>query len=107
MSAPVPTLVTYTPKPGKEKELLALIEKHWPALDKAGLVTKEKARVWRAHDKRKGHTYFVEFMTWKDGEASSLAHQLPEVMAVWEPMGPIMEGMSIAQIEELKMPFAE
>ena len=107
MSKPVPTLVSYFPKPGKEKELLALIEKHWPALDKAGLVTKSPAKVWKAHDKRKGTEFFIEYMEWKDGEASGIAHQLPEVMAVWEPMGPIMETMSIVQIEELPMPFAK
>lgn len=105
MSKPVPTLISYFPKPGKGKELLALIEKHWPILDKGGLVTKTKAKVWKAHDKRQNTDYFIEYMEWKDGESSGLAHQLPEVMAVWETMGPIMETMSIVQIEELPMPY--
>ena len=89
---PVLTHVTYYPKKGKEKELLELIKKHWPALLKLGLVTDEPATVYQAHDKRSGNTYFIEIFAWRDEEASSIAHQTPEVMAVWEPMGNIMEG---------------
>jgi quinol monooxygenase YgiN len=100
-SEPVTMLVTYRPKPGKEKELQALVEKHWPTLDRVGLVTKEPAKIWRATDKRSGASYFVEWFRWKDGEASETAHQTPEVMAVWEPMGPILEELTLAQIEPI------
>jgi hypothetical protein len=98
-SAPVLTLVTYTPRKGKEADLLALVEKHWPTLQKVGLVTAEPAKVWRATDKRKGTVAFVELFSWRDGEASGIAHQMPEVMAVWEPMGGVMEDMRIEQLE--------
>jgi hypothetical protein len=100
--SPVPMMVTYRPKQGKEAELQALVAKHWPTLAKAGLVTSEPARVWRATDKRSGAVSFIEMFSWKDGESSGIAHQLPEVMALWEPMGPIMEGMSLQQIEQLE-----
>jgi quinol monooxygenase YgiN len=98
-SAPVLTLVTYRPKKGKEAELLALVRKHWPALQKAGLITPELAKVWKATDKRKGTVAFVELFSWRDGEASGIAHRTPEVMAVWEPMGAAMEEMTIEQLE--------
>jgi quinol monooxygenase YgiN len=98
-SVPVLTLVTYRPKKGKEAELLALVQKHWPALQKAGLVTPEPAKVWKATDKRKGTVAFVELFSWRDDEASGIAHQTPEVMAVWEPMGAAMENMTIEQLE--------
>ena len=98
-SKPVPTLVIYKPKPGKENELQPLVEKHWPTLSRIGLVTKEPARVWRATDARAGKSFFVEIFSWKDGEASNVAHQTPEVMAVWEPMGAILEDLQIAQLE--------
>jgi hypothetical protein len=101
-SDPVTMLVTYRPKPGKEKELQALVEKHWPTLDRVGLVTKEPAKIWRAIDKGSGAPYFVEWFQWKDGEASDTAHQTPEVMAVWEPMGPILEALILAQIEPIR-----
>jgi quinol monooxygenase YgiN len=96
---PVPTLVIYRPKKGKEQELLALVKKHAPALRSVGLITDEPVRAFRAHDKRADATCFVEMMSWRDGEASALAHQTPEVMAVWEPMGPLLEGMQILQLE--------
>jgi hypothetical protein len=28
-------------------------------------------------------------------------HQTPEVMAVWEPMGPVLEDMTICEVEQL------
>src|SRR5690606_156270 len=88
---PLDMLVSYFPKKGKEKELLALIEKHWPILQRAGLSTDQPAEIWEASDKRSGSTYFVEKFQWADDEASDIAHQTPEVMAVWEPMGEVMD----------------
>ena len=88
---PVMMLVTYRPKKGKEDELFELVKKHWPVLSRAGLVTKD-VLLYRATDKRTGAISFVEIFSWKDEEAPGLAHQLPEIMAIWEPMSPILEG---------------
>ncbi|HEY6907983.1 MAG TPA: hypothetical protein VI356_01330 [Myxococcales bacterium] len=98
-SAPVLTLVTYRPRNGKESELLALVQKHWPALQKVGLVTAEPARVWKATDKRKGTVAFVELFSWRDGDASAIAHRTPEVMEVWNPMRAVLDDMTIEQLE--------
>ncbi len=100
-SKPVTMLVSYRPKKGKEKELQTLVEQHWPALDKVGLVTKESAKIWRATDKRSGDVSFIEMFQWKDAEASKIAHETPDVMAIWEPMGPILEELKLAMIEPL------
>ncbi len=103
---PVMMHVTYRPKKGKEEALFALVKKHWPALKKAGLSTKDPATIYRATDKRSGQVYFIEIFSWRDGQASGIAHQTPEVMAIWEPMGRVMEGfggssspMELAEIE--------
>ena len=98
-NAPVMNLVTYIAKPGKEMELLALVRKHEPALRKVGLVTAEPFKLWKAFDIRKGRASIVEQFQWKDGNASNVAHQTPEVMAVWEPMGPVLEELVICEIE--------
>ena len=98
-AAPVANIVTYVPKKGKEAELLALIQKHEPALRKVGLVTNEPFRVWKAYDIRKAQDAFIEYFQWKDGSASDVAHQTPEVMAVWEPMGPVLEQLTICEVE--------
>ena len=60
-AAPVANIVTYVPKKGKEAELLALIQKHEPALRKVGLVTNEPFRVWKAYDIRKEQDAFIEY----------------------------------------------
>ena len=102
---PVTMLVSYYPKAGKEDQLRALVERHWPALEGLGLVTTMKAQIWRATDIRTGERYFVELFQWKDGSASEVAHQSPEVMAIWEPMGPILEKLQLAQVEPLPSAF--
>jgi hypothetical protein len=101
VSNPVTMLVSYYPKPGSEDELLGLIHKHWPTLDRLGLVSQQAPQVWRARDKRTDRTFFVEMFQWKDGQASDVAHQSPEVMAIWEPMGPILENLTLTQIEPI------
>jgi hypothetical protein len=87
-----------------EEELLRLVEKHWPALRAAGLASDTAVQIWRATGKR-GHgggDYFVEMFEWKDVASSNIAHQTPAVMAVWEPMGAVMESMDIAKVERLR-----
>jgi len=99
--APVTNIVTYVPKKGKEAELLALVKQHEPALRSVGLVTDEPFRVWKAYDVRKQREQFIEYFVWKDGKASDAAHATPEVLAVWEPMGPVLEEMTICEVEPL------
>ncbi len=98
---PVTMLCTYRPKKGKEKQLFALVNKHWPALHGAGLATDEPATIYRATDKRTGRVYFVEMFSWKDGQASVIAHQTPAVRAIWNPMERVLESMELAAIERV------
>jgi hypothetical protein len=98
---PITNLVTYVPKPGKAAELLELVKKHEPALRSVGLVTAEPFRLWKAFDIRKQRESIVEMFVWKDGHAPELAHQTPEVMSVWEPMGPVLEDLTICEVEAL------
>jgi hypothetical protein len=99
--APVRNMVTYVPKAGREAELLALVKKHEPALRKVGLVTSEPFKVWKAYDIRKHRESYVEYFVWKNGKCSDVAHQTPEIMAVWEPMGPVLEELTICEVEPL------
>jgi len=100
-AAPVPTLVTYLAKPGQEEALRALVLAHWPALRRLGLATETKPLIWRATDKRSGRISFVELFEWTDAEASDTAHQTPEVMAIWEPMGAVMDGLELKRVEPI------
>lgn len=101
MSKPVQMHVTYRPKKGKEEELFSLVQKHGPALMSTGLLAGGPPTVYRATNKRTGETFFVEMFAWRDETAPNIAHQAPEVMAVWEPMTPILEHLELAVIEQV------
>ncbi|MBZ5537980.1 MAG: hypothetical protein LAO31_18645 [Acidobacteriia bacterium] len=102
-SVPVTMLVSYYPKKGKEKKLLALIKKQWPVLHRAGLVSKIQPQIWRASNKRSNRLFFVEMFQWKDARASDIAHRTPEVMAIWGPMEPLLENLQLSRIESIPL----
>ena len=103
---PLLNICRYKVKPGKQAEMERLLALHWPALHGAGLVTDEKARIYRGlpshdpeDDRHGADRWYVEIMVWKDASSPGLAHELPEVMAVWEPMGAICEEMEFPNFE--------
>jgi len=102
---PLLNICRYKVKPGKEAEMEALLSLHWPALHKAGLATDERARVYkglpsgRPGDKHGAERTYVEILTWKDQSSPGIAHQTPEVMAIWEPMGALCEEMDFPAFE--------
>ena len=101
---PVHRLVVYRPKAGHLEQLESILKKHGPVLRDTGLVVTEGYRLYKANDLRRHgepEPYFVEEFFWKDEQASDLAHQSPAVMAVWETMGPHMEGMTLTTLEAL------
>ena len=100
-SEPVPTLVIYRPKAGTETALEALVRKHLPTLRSLGLLGAGQSVAYRAEDKRSHAVCYVEIFDWKDGRASDVAHQTPEVMAIWEPMGPLLENLEIRTLRPL------
>ena len=102
---PLLNICTYKVKPGKEAEMERLLALHWPTLHKVGLVTDEKARVYRGLPSKKpggehgaARTY-VQILLWRDEKGPDLAHHDPNVMAVWEPMGAICEEMEFPNFE--------
>ncbi len=99
---PIFNVVIYRAKPGKEQQLLDLVKSHWPALSKTGLCTDTPARVYRSQD-GDGKVAFVECFEWKDAKSIDVAHQTPEIMAVWEPMTGVLENLEIHNCERLPM----
>lgn len=106
---PQTVICRYKVKPGKEGQMLELLKKHWPALHAAGLTTDDKPVIYRAIPSGKpggGHdapNTFVEIFSWKTGASAGLAHQMPEVMAVWEPMGAICDDMDFPHFERIDL----
>jgi hypothetical protein len=101
-------LCTYRVKKGKEREFERLLGRHWPTLRKLGLVTGEKPLHFRGVDETEG-TFYVEILSWKDVAAPSTAERIPEVMAVWERMGALVEPrlnrppMEFPHVEKLRI----
>lgn len=83
-------ICTYRVKPGEEDAFKALLAKHWPALKSVGLATDDRPLIYVGKDDT-GGPVFTEIFTWTSANAPQLAHEKPEVMAVWEPMGAICE----------------
>ena len=82
---------TYRVKAGSEGAFEALLEKHWPTLSRLSLVvSEEKAQCFRQRDKE-GRSTYVEIFTWKEEDSPGVAHNHPEVSALWEPMGALCE----------------
>jgi hypothetical protein len=88
---PVENLCYYKIQKSDEAAFMALLAKHWPTLHAAGLATDEPARVLKAVD-RAGNLVIIEFFAWKDASGPGVAHQTPEIMQVWEPMGAFTKG---------------
>jgi hypothetical protein len=109
---PLINICRYKVKPGKEAEMEKLLALHWPALHAAGLATDEPAIVYRGlpsgkpGDEHGAERTYVEILVWKDRNSPRVAHETPEVMAVWEPMGAICESMDFPSFERLELPRA-
>jgi quinol monooxygenase YgiN len=100
---PVHRLVIYRPKAGSLAALEALVKQHGPVLRKTGLLTDDPVRIYRASDVRApdAGAFVVEEFVWRDGAASDIAHQTPEVMAVWETMGPHLADMTLITLDPI------
>lgn len=85
-------LCRYRVKKGKEADFARLLADHWRTLHRLGLATDRPARVLHCQDKA-GNIAFVELFSWKTGNAAHTAHQTPEVMHLWEPMGALCDDM--------------
>jgi hypothetical protein len=110
MSAARPpvAICTYRVKSGKENEFVSLLRRHWPTLRDQGLVENTPSLVFQGTDES-GGSFFVEVLTWKDGEMPNRAHEIPAIMAIWEPMGMCCEArlgrpaMEFPQVEALSL----
>jgi hypothetical protein len=83
---PSVAICTYRIKLGKEDEFLALLRRHWPTLRDLGMATDSPSLVFRGTDES-GGAVITEILTWKDVDMPNHAHEVPSVMAIWEPMG--------------------
>src|SRR4029453_10900033 len=86
MADPATVICLYRVTPGREAEFTGLLRRHWPAPPSLDLAPDKRPGHYRGAEQG-GGPLFVEIFQWKSEEASRIAHEHPEVMAVWEPMG--------------------
>jgi hypothetical protein len=91
MSRSETVICTYRVKAGNEDAFVALLERHWPTLRGLGLVTAAPPQHFRGFE-QSGEPLFVEIFAWASGEAARLAHDHPDVAAIWERMDQLTES---------------
>lgn len=95
-------IVAYTPKVGKEQQLLAAVRKHLDVLRAEQLVTDKPAYVMRA-----GDGTIVEVFEWRSAEAIHQAHGSPAVQALWGEFGAVCDFTPLTKLAETQQMFAE
>jgi len=96
------TIAVYRPKPGKDAELVDLVDSHLPILKKLDLVTDRKPYVMKAADGT-----IVEIFEWKSREAIESAHTNPEVLSLWDRFNEVCEYLPPVKVDEFHDLFAE
>jgi hypothetical protein len=94
--------VAYRPKPGKERELLAAVQKHLDVLSSEGLVTDRPPHVMRAADGT-----VLEVFAWSSADAIARAHSSPAVGSLWGEFGEPCDYVRLATLPEAQKMFAE
>lgn len=106
----VTSLCIYRVKSGSEAAFEALLAKHWPTLRRVGLAADVPSTIYRGAEDD-GAPIFVELLNWKDATGADTAHEIPDVLAVWEPMGALCESrgdrpsMEFPRVEPLEIRF--
>ena len=95
-------IVAYTPKSGRDQELLAAVKKHLQVLRAEQLVTERPACVMRA-----GDGTLVEIFEWRSAEAIHQAHGNPAVQALWAEFGSVCDYTPLGKLAESQQMFAE
>jgi len=94
-------IVAYRPKPGTEKELIALVRSRVPTLRKEQLVTDRAPIIMRARDGT-----IIEVSEWKSQEAIDAAHKNPNVLAMWDKFFAICDCVPLQTLAEAEEMFA-
>lgn len=93
-------IAMYRPNEGKDEELKTLIAEHVPTLRRLGLITDRPPILCRSAD----GTY-LEIFEWTSNDAARQAHEHPEVIKVWEPMGEIATFPGLDSLPEAERRF--
>lgn len=83
-------ICTYRVRAGEESAFEQLLESHAPTLRRLGLITDLPSQALRRADD--GDPVYVEVFEWASVDAAARASEVPEVIALWEPMAALCES---------------
>lgn len=81
---------SYRVRAGDEAAFERLLAQHTPTLRRLGLITEHPAQVLRRSGD--GLPMYVEIFEWVGSDAAVRASEVPEVIAIWEPMAALCEA---------------
>jgi hypothetical protein len=95
-------IAAFKPKPGCEKQLAGIVEKHWRVLQAERLVTDRPRYAMRAEDGT-----IVEVFEWRSAQAIEQAHSNPVVGALWAEFDAACDYVPLGTLAEAQHPFSE
>lgn len=81
---------TYRVRAGGESAFEHLLDQHSPTLRRLGLITDHPVQVLRATSE--DLPMYVEIFEWASDDAATRASEVPDVIAIWEPMASLCEA---------------
>jgi hypothetical protein len=84
---PETVICTYRVRAGDENQFVDLLRRHWKTLRALGFVTEEASQAFRSLE---SPPTYIEIFTWVPGGFDQ-AHEHPDVLALWEAMGEVLE----------------
>ena len=103
---PETVMITYHAKRGSEDDLARVIARHWSTARDLHLVRKEPHVTLRGSEGA-GLTYFVEILTWHDGNIPDFAP--PSIHKLWDQMNALVEsrdgkpGLDFTRVEVIAL----
>ena len=94
-------IAAFKPKPGKEADLLAVIDDRLPLLRKLGLAT-ERVNITMRSD----NGTIIDVSEWTDEAAIATAHETPEVLELWKRFESCSEYVKLESLDEVGHEFA-
>jgi len=91
LAAPETVHVAYHVQPGKLEEFLGVLEQHYPAGRKAGIVLAEPHVILSGKEDG-GKPVVIEILTWRDAnDPDDVATKHPEILALWTRLNALVE----------------
>jgi quinol monooxygenase YgiN len=96
----ITSIAAFRPKPGREKDLTAIVTERLALMRRLGFVTERPAITVRAKDGT-----IIQISEWADQAAIDKAHKTPEVLALWGRYADCADHVMPSSLAELTEHF--